>query len=162
MALLFENAPCSRCGGSGKFSWCQQYGDTCFKCHGEGATLTKRGRAAQIFLAGLRCRPANTIRIGDVIHCEIWYPGGTKSFFAPVTEISPATCYADDETNDSHVSIRATSAGGTGMTQVVGRDAAMRIAFSKADKRQHRAEALEYQKTLTKAGTPRKRALVNS
>jgi hypothetical protein len=27
---------CSRCGGTGKFSWCAAYGDTCFGCGGTG------------------------------------------------------------------------------------------------------------------------------
>ena len=27
---------CPRCGGSGRYSYCTMYGDTCFKCHGVG------------------------------------------------------------------------------------------------------------------------------
>lgn len=27
---------CPRCGGSGKYSFCTMYGDTCFKCNGLG------------------------------------------------------------------------------------------------------------------------------
>ncbi len=30
---------CTRCEGSGKYSWCQTYGDTCFKCGGSGKAL---------------------------------------------------------------------------------------------------------------------------
>lgn len=36
---------CSRCGGSGRYSWCQMYGDKCFKCAGKGefvVTLTAK------------------------------------------------------------------------------------------------------------------------
>lgn len=34
---------CPRCGGSGKFSYCEAYGDTCFECGGVGqSTPTKR------------------------------------------------------------------------------------------------------------------------
>jgi hypothetical protein len=30
---------CSRCHGSGNYSYCQRYGTTCFKCGGSGKTL---------------------------------------------------------------------------------------------------------------------------
>ncbi len=32
---------CSRCGGSGRFSWNQRDGDMCFKCRGTGYTFPK-------------------------------------------------------------------------------------------------------------------------
>jgi hypothetical protein len=32
---------CGRCLGSGKFSYCQQYGDKCFACMGCGKALPK-------------------------------------------------------------------------------------------------------------------------
>ena len=47
MSLLFESEPCSRCGGSGQYSYCQSYGTTCFRCKGLKETLTKRGTVAQ-------------------------------------------------------------------------------------------------------------------
>src|SRR5207249_1748734 len=45
--LFFESETCSRCGGSGHYSYCQRYGTTCFKCGGRTTVLTKRGEAAQ-------------------------------------------------------------------------------------------------------------------
>lgn len=41
--LTFERCTCSRCGGTGKYSWCQQWQDRCFKCNGKGEMLTKVG-----------------------------------------------------------------------------------------------------------------------
>lgn len=34
--IIWPTKPCGRCGGSGKFSWCSMYGDTCFGCSGSG------------------------------------------------------------------------------------------------------------------------------
>lgn len=39
--LMFETTDCSRCGGSGTYSWCQRFGDKCFKCSGRGIQLTR-------------------------------------------------------------------------------------------------------------------------
>jgi hypothetical protein len=34
------NKPCTRCGGSGRYSYCTAYGSTCFKCSGNKLQLT--------------------------------------------------------------------------------------------------------------------------
>ena len=47
-ALGFREA-CGRCGGAGRYSYCQQYGDRCFGCAGRGwkaAKLTRTTLAA--------------------------------------------------------------------------------------------------------------------
>ena len=33
---IWPTRECTRCGGCGRYSWCAQYGDTCFKCSGTG------------------------------------------------------------------------------------------------------------------------------
>lgn len=33
---------CSRCGGSGHYSYCERYGTSCFKCEGNKMTLPRR------------------------------------------------------------------------------------------------------------------------
>lgn len=43
--LMGWNKPCTRCGGSGHYSYCQRFGTTCFKCDGnklQTVTPTKR------------------------------------------------------------------------------------------------------------------------
>lgn len=44
MAHPFDVEPCSRCGGSGSYSYCQMYGTRCFKCAGKGKYLSKHGQ----------------------------------------------------------------------------------------------------------------------
>ena len=46
--LGFEIETCSRCGGSGHFSYNQIDGSRCFKCGGAKVTYTKRGQAAAL------------------------------------------------------------------------------------------------------------------
>lgn len=45
--LVFETKVCGRCGGTGQYSYCQQWGTTCFNCGGSGKGLTTRGKAAR-------------------------------------------------------------------------------------------------------------------
>ncbi|MCA0944518.1 hypothetical protein LCM08_06315 [Salipiger pacificus] len=45
----YEKEVCGRCGGTGKYSWCEAHRDTCFGCAGTGERLTKRGQAAKAF-----------------------------------------------------------------------------------------------------------------
>lgn len=45
-ASLFETKDCSRCGGSGHYSYCQMHGTRCFRCGGKGYEFTKAGAAA--------------------------------------------------------------------------------------------------------------------
>ena len=44
--ISLERKTCTRCGGSGRYSHCTMYGDTCFKCNGKGKVLTAAGARA--------------------------------------------------------------------------------------------------------------------
>lgn len=44
--LRFETESCSRCGGSGQYSFCTMYGSTCFKCGGSKRQYTRAGKVA--------------------------------------------------------------------------------------------------------------------
>jgi len=46
----WEIEVCGRCGGSGKFSWCQMHGDRCFGCGGSGKVFSKRALKARAWL----------------------------------------------------------------------------------------------------------------
>ena len=71
----FESAPCTRCGGSGTYSWTSRWGSTCFKCGtkaytpGSGWALTKAGAAArEAWIAANREEvPASAVKVGDVL-----------------------------------------------------------------------------------------------
>ena len=78
MGLLFESKTCSRCGGSGKFSWCQMHGDTCFGCGGNGLQLTKRGKVAQAWFNAKKKKPACEVKVGERIVME-GVPGFSKA-----------------------------------------------------------------------------------
>jgi hypothetical protein len=65
MSLLFESQTCSRCGGSGQYSYCPSYGTTCFKCHGRKEVLTKRGNVAQNFYNQLSSKRIDQLVPGD-------------------------------------------------------------------------------------------------
>jgi hypothetical protein len=70
MTTIFERETCTRCGGCGRYSWCQMHGDTCFKCGGKGKVLTKRGHAAWKWFTAQRSIPASAVVVGQRIrHC---------------------------------------------------------------------------------------------
>lgn len=66
--VAFETGTCHRCNGSGRYSWCQMWGDTCFSCKGSGVTLTRRGaKAAAAFRAhrlAVSGRPVESVTAG--------------------------------------------------------------------------------------------------
>jgi hypothetical protein len=134
---LFEHRFCSRCGGSGNYSYNQMYGTKCFKCHGSGYTLTKRGVEAQRFYRDLLAVRADEVQIGD----EILHDGMfTKSGFFPVTRI------AIDELNGGLILETSEMNYGTSF------EAQIRIRHKKGFIREMQAKALSYQATLTKTG----------
>ncbi len=63
MLNTIETAVCSRCGGSGRYSYCTMYGSVCFGCSGSGKKYTKRGYAALEYLKSLRCKPAREFKV---------------------------------------------------------------------------------------------------
>lgn len=68
---MYATEDCSRCGGSGTYSWCQRFGDTCFKCSGKGQQFTKEARAAMDAVAAWRAERASvradSVQVGDLI-----------------------------------------------------------------------------------------------
>lgn len=81
----FETEGCSRCGGSGRYSYCQMYGSTCFKCHGAGKVYTKRGAAALALYRGSLMVPAKDMQLGDLLEIDDFFKG--KRFFVRVDNI---------------------------------------------------------------------------
>src|SRR4051812_13830183 len=75
-ANRLERETCSRCGGSGTYSYCQSYGTRCFKCAGRKEVLTKRGRAASDYLEALRSVPTSELAVGTVLRADSITEGG--------------------------------------------------------------------------------------
>ena len=69
--LVYEQTTCTRCGGSGSYSYCQTYGTRCVKCAGSGKAATKRGAKAAVavkaFMAEQFSVPVETLVAGDRI-----------------------------------------------------------------------------------------------
>lgn len=143
--LGFETKPCSRCGGSGRYSWCQMWGDTCFKCSGKGITYTARGSEAIKFFRESRKVLYTDLKIGDRCYWEdgIFH----KSAWTNITEIQRG----DDGltvTANEYQSIHLSSSC---MHLTITRDDGPDLYAERL------AAALAYQDTLTKTGKPRKR-----
>lgn len=144
--LLFEHTECTRCGGSGKMPYSVE-GGRCFKCGGVGATLTKRGRAAQDYLTEMNEIDPADVKIGDKIWFKLWFPGD-RIIESPI-EVDEIDCGNG-----------ATRYGGIRKKdgQRYWHIGPARRVVSKELAAEQRKAALAYQERLTKAGTPRKRA----
>ncbi|MCP4552472.1 MAG: hypothetical protein GY834_10635 [Bacteroidetes bacterium] len=64
----FNMQVCTRCGGSGEYSFCHQYGTMCFKCQGTGKMFTKKGGKAYDFFLESQHKQMDEIKIGDYIY----------------------------------------------------------------------------------------------
>jgi hypothetical protein len=74
----FPVEECSRCDGSGQYSYCQRYGTTCFKCSGTGKQIIKKAQKAYIeFTAYVRSRKncmAQDLSVDEMIsHDGKWW-----------------------------------------------------------------------------------------
>lgn len=161
---IFEIENCSRCGGSGKYSWCQTHGDTCFKCGGTGISYTKRGAAAFAYMKSLVMVPASDIKVGDLIRAEIISPYQITKYNATVSEINEnadfkSQYYVNGELVDSppHMAIKHTNAKlGDGVIYALP-DTKIQIVPTAEQLEDLQKQAIEYQSTLTKTGKPKKK-----
>src|SRR5215467_1087703 len=165
-AKEFESEICSRCGGSGHYSYCQMWGTICFKCKGRKRVYTKRGAAAALYLENLRKKAAKDFVPGDLLWCD-GVPGFTKGKFYRVTgtriktaaekaaagysSLNPATMKMEPPTHDSIV----IDCDGYGLE--TSPDAMERKGCSAEEKAATMKQALAYQATLTKQGKPSKK-----
>lgn len=138
--LGFEIENCSRCGGTGKYSYCQRYGTMCFKCGGNGWTYTKRGQVARNYYEQLCTVNGSDIKVGDIVsYTDVTLGGDAYGNKATVLEI----------VGESIITDKVTFGNGTKST--------FRKIYSAEEKAQKLAQAVEYQKTLTKQGKPSKK-----
>ncbi|MFP3709693.1 hypothetical protein SB783_37400 [Paraburkholderia sp. SIMBA_009] len=148
-----ETVTCSRCGGTGKFSYNAMDGDRCYGCHGAGKKYTKRGAVAAAYLKSLRqvhaadVKPGDSIRVAGVVGARFYRVLDVK-----IGRAKDQGCYSRDG-EYTQVKIEC-----DGITTFEGVESLIVKAFTKEEMRAQLEKAVAFQATLTKAGTPRKRA----
>jgi hypothetical protein len=162
-----ERKTCGRCGGTGHYSYCQRWGTTCFGCGGQKEVLTKRGAAANEYLVRLRSKPAGELIPGDVV---LWLGltlgGDPYHAWFKVESIGPDEARGRSFINGVEIPPRTDllyvrlARHGKGSEDIdcygVTPEQLVRVAQTAARKAETLRLALEYQATLTQAGTPRK------
>lgn len=158
----FETETCTRCGGSGEYSYCQMYGKTCFKCGGSGKQFTKRGAAANAYLRAKRMRPASEVALGKWLRMD-GVPGFSKSQNFKVdtiyTRLNASKSLQPDGTWKvyNHLVFEGNDKRGERCGIHTFPDAEIRILPTKEEAAQQIADAVAYQATLTKDGKVSKR-----
>lgn len=108
MKFKFETQPCSRCGGTGNFSFNQVTGTTCFKCNGSGKQATRAGASANkkvnAMLDALWNTPIEDLKPGDLVWINV--SGvflGRLMRWAKIARIEPSGSYCTHTENGVEV-----------------------------------------------------------
>lgn len=157
----FETEKCSRCRGSGKYSYGFVVTDVCFKCAGKGVVFTKRGFAAYRFYIESCEVLASEIKVGDTIQKSGITNDGRRSFAfeAIVTNLKRSTSlttWASGDTGGSYYALVIHTVHpefGESSLSIQDGDS---IRIYRSDDPERFCKALEYQALLTKSGTIRK------
>lgn len=149
--LGFEVKTCSRCGGSGQYSYNQIDGSRCYGCNGDKIQHTKRGKAAKLFyVESLKLMPEN-IKVGQRID-----NGCGKYTVAEIVGVEQSGAYIKNGVAIPMEWLVFISAQGTRVSVQMGYP--VKLVPQGEEKARLVAAALAYQDTLTATGTPRKRA----
>lgn len=158
--MSFETETCGRCGGSGKYSYCQMHGSTCFGCGGSGIRHTKRGAvAAARYTESLKVQLGSLV-VGDVMLIDDYISG--RRYFAPIVKIEVSKCSGKSLQQDGtwkewppmlEVTTEHAKYGQSGIHALP--SVMVRKGHTAEFKAARKAEAIAYQATLTKAGKPR-------
>lgn len=153
----FEIETCSRCGGSGTYSYCQTYGTTCFKCSGRKVMLTKRGAVAYEYFQDLMSAPFETLKEGDQFFDKScgWQ---TLKSAVPLTvdnAESWSTVNGVRVVMEGALQVVSSSKSGT-LTSYHKAGVPIRVHHTAEAKSPKLAKAIEYQSTLTANGKVRK------
>lgn len=161
MLMEFERESCSRCGGSGHYSYCEMHGTTCFKCGGSGKQYTKRGHAALTWMRDQQTTRLDAVAPGDYVDT-----GGGQRFVVDRIYQDRTSCarslQPDGSWKEHDPFIHLCPREGSKAVGLQG-DPATKVrligkgATWKEDRRAWLLKAFAYQDTLTKAGTPAKR-----
>lgn len=162
-SLLFESKTCSRCAGSGSYSWNQRDGSRCFGCGGRGIVLTKRGAAAQAFYTASVTVTMADLVPGDVIVLAGFDMLGIASEHATVVEIGDLHEYGQSATNGVYSPIMGRTLRTVGVKSgkphnlTAHETATFRKVWTAEETAAKQAAALAYQGALTATGTVSKR-----
>lgn len=140
--VKFENEVCSRCGGTGRFSYNQVDGSRCYGCNGTGVKYTKRGAAAHELYIKLLSKPASEIVAGEKIYCD-----GIGAGWYVVKSAKVLDSGMVDFDFGQGKGLNGRRCNGSEI---------IRYAHTNEEKAAKLAKALAYQETLTKTGKPRK------
>jgi hypothetical protein len=157
----FERVTCTRCGGSGSYSYCQRYGSVCFKCAGSKQILTKRGAAAAAYMNDLLSKRADQLQPGDKVR-ETGVTNGGDLYMAwfTVKVVRPDTTTVNGVVQEGRKDLLAIEAedkrGGSMGFLGIAPEKMYRVAATAEAKAAALKQALDYQDTLTKQGTVRK------
>ena len=128
----FECFTCSRCSGTGHFSYCPMYGTRCFKCNGSGTLLTTRGHNAYMVYQNSLKIPVPDVKIGMLLRDE-----------NPVTGVIKWHKIESIDINDKKYTFNCAE-----WIVNTDSDSEIRIGWSAEDKAIKIKAALEYQATL--------------
>lgn len=143
---MFESSYCSRCSGSGKYSFNLMHGDRCYGCGGQGVKLTKRGAAAAKYLLQISSKPARELVVGDKVLFDMYF----FACWSPIEKIEV----------DANGSIRLTATRtktGETISMSLSSDTMIELRFVGEQRAALVTQAKDYQATLTNAGTVRRR-----
>lgn len=156
----FESKVCSRCGGSGHFSFNHKDGTMCYGCSGTGSMLTKRGMAASKFFQESLTLPASDLLVGMKIKESTL----SKKFIV----IQNIHCGTDKELGKKFDTSYLLGPDGDRQMVLIDSGSSMikfypetrvRVFHTDEQKQEKLQIALEYQSSLTKNGTKRKTKL---
>jgi hypothetical protein len=143
-----ETEICSRCLGTGSYSWCPQYGSKCFRCAGRKRTLTDRGEAALNWMRAFNIVPATLLAPGMILLADLCSHNGPYSQYIIIGEIAldSATGIYTVSQQNGEIKVRYNVTG------------TATIKHSPEYSQYIIGLAVKYQETLTKKGKVRKRA----
>lgn len=155
MTTAFETEVCSRCGGTGHFSFNGEH-SRCYKCDNKNGAraYTKRGAAAKAYYLAKFQVPAEEIKIGDKIR-------DTQQRIQQLTvakierSVSTARVWISGVEQPKFEQVTFTNEVGLSVSYRV--DSLVRRIPTAEENEAAIADALRYRETLTKEGKPRRR-----
>lgn len=164
----FEVQTCSRCGGTGHYSYCQRFGTICFKCRGGMVVFTKRGAEAYRFFNELLSIKAKDIQPGmEVRALTLTATGelGGDRCWSKVTALEDNNItrrtgvYRNRGTAEEFIDYNGTNIVSEHMTFCgVDPEAIYRVRGTLDERKAALEKAMAYQATLTKTGTVKRRS----